>query len=196
MTERRAVTATKGTNRRNADGILDPMEQTQIAMSICDHAVNEGFAYHVEAIETPAPGASAWLELRIPAGVTVHISTFGIWTNIPFVDVSILENPTIDTPGTNAVAIVNRNRSGTPPGSAIAAFDDPADISAGTPIITRRVGAGGKDNAQLVVGRSKMILGGKDVDSKYTIEFNNADGVEGSVSYWILWREIAEDEEE
>jgi hypothetical protein len=195
MSLTKAQSAALGTNRKNSDGILDPLEAAQIAMGICDHAVNEGFAYHVEGIEDILADESAWLELRIPANVAMHISTFAVWTNIPFLDINALENPTIGTPGTNPVPIINRNRSGTPPLSVLTAFDDPAAISGGTSIVTRRVGAGTKDNSQLVVGRSKLILGGKAAESKYTIEFNNSDGADASMSYWILWRELSMAEE-
>lgn len=182
----------KGTNRRNPDGVLDPKSGIQIVLSAQDHFVNQGRVYHVDGIVALLANTSTFLELRIPARREVHIETLSVWTNIPFLEIRLLENPTIGTPGINAVPVINRNRSEEHSGvaSVVEAFDNPATISGGTTLINRRIGSGVKDNSQILTGKTKLILGDKAAPSIYIVEFENADGADAHMSYELVWHEV------
>jgi hypothetical protein len=194
--ERRPIRGIKGTNRRNPDGVLDAKSGVQITLSAREHFVNEGLVYHVNGIYTIATDASAWLELRIPANVEIHIEELSIWTNVPFLNLELLENPTITTPGLNELPIVNRNRSQDMEGvaSKASAWDNPIGVSDGTRIFLRRTGSGEKERTQKLIAGSKLILGDKDSPSIYTLEFHNVNLDPGFVSYELVWHEFESEE--
>ncbi len=182
----------EGTNRRNPDGVLDPKSGIQIVLSAKDHFVNEGAVYHITGSASLASATSAFLELRIPANVEVHIEELSIWTTIPLLDVRLLENPTIGTPGTNEVPIVNRNRSHTVAdlASQVEAFDNPVAVSDGDMVLLRRTGAAVKARTEKLVESTKLILGDKADPSIYTIEFENVNADQGELGYELVWHEI------
>lgn len=196
MGERRPLRGVEGTNRRNPDGKLDPKSAIQIVLNSKEHFVNEGMVYHITGSASLASATSAFLEMRIPANVEVHVEELSIWTTIPMLDVTLLENPTIGTPGTNAVPVVNRNRSQTVAElvSQVEAFDNPLTVSGGDTVLVRRTGAAVKDRTEKLVASTKLILGDKADPSIYIIEFANVNADEGELGYELVWHEMESEE--
>ena len=108
-----------------------------------DHAlIHAGRAFSFSKKFSIAAAGISYVQIKTPASKYVHLKPIKVSSDGPKIDVAFIEAPTV-TDGTNAVALVNRNR---PMASAYTfgtlAYDNPTSVSSGTIIEADYIGGG------------------------------------------------------
>jgi hypothetical protein len=195
----RSQRAVENTNRKNPDGILDPLTASQFAQSWEHHAIHEGLAYSASFANDLPAGEDKSIEIHIPAHKEMHLKEIRVWTTVGEALVTLLENPAIGNPSAVALPAINRNRAEehADKESFVDLFRDPTAVSGGEALFGVSIGAGGTGisaGSEKETEDREWLLGDKPSESVYVLKFESLDTKDARLSYSLFWYEIEEED--